>query len=145
VTSIDRHTGLAAAALAAAVVLLYAGTLHYPRVFDDLTYALPGGASVHRWLSHETFRLIGGNLAAERAANIALHVATAMVLFGFFSRLFQVVIGNARATAFFGALAFAVHPVAVYGVAYLTQRSIIMATLFSVAALWCAFAVPRLL
>lgn len=124
-------------ALPAAAALLYAGTWSYPRIFDDLTYALPGGASLHRWLSHETFRLLGPNLALERSANIALHAATAMVLFGFLCRLFQIVIANARGVAFFGALAFAVHPVAVYGVAYLTQRSIIMATLFSLAALWC--------
>src|SRR5262245_31756868 len=36
-----------------------------------------------------------------------------------------------------GALLFVVHPVAVYGVAYLIERSIIMATLFSVVSLWC--------
>ena len=124
-------------ALPAATALLYAGTLHYPRVFDDLTYVPSVGAGLHRWLADETFRLIGPDLGAERLANIALHAAVAMVLFGFLQRLFEAVIGNARWTAFFGALAFAMHPVAVYGVAYLTQRSIILATLFSVAALWC--------
>lgn len=94
------------------------------------------GAGLHRWLADETFRWIGDNLRAERLANVVLHAAVAVVLFGFLQRLFHIVIGDARWTAFFGALAFALHPVAVYGVAYLTQRSIIMATLFSVAALW---------
>ena len=124
-------------ALPAAAFALYAGTLHYPRVFDDLSYVPSVGAGIHRWLADETFRLIGPSVPAERSANIALHAAVAMLLFGFLSRLFQVVLGNARQVAFFGALAFAVHPVAVYGVAYLTQRSIILATLFSIAALWC--------
>lgn len=122
--------------LPAAAFALYAGTLHYPLVFDDLSY-VPVAADLHRWLADETFRLLGADLRWERLANIALHAAVAMVLFGFLARLFEAVIGEARWAAFFGALAFAVHPVAVYGVAYLIQRSIILATLFGVAALWC--------
>jgi tetratricopeptide (TPR) repeat protein len=39
--------------------------------------------------------------------------------------------------AFFGALWFAVNPVASYGVAYLVQRSILMATLFALLTWWC--------
>ena len=39
--------------------------------------------------------------------------------------------------AFFAALAFALHPVSVYGVAYLVERSSIMATLFGLASLLC--------
>jgi len=120
--------------LPAAVFALYAGTLHYPRVFDDLTYVPSVGAGLHRWLADETFRWIGANNPAERFANIALHAAVALTLFGFLERLFQVVLNGARSLAFFGALAFALHPVAVYGVAYLTQRSIVMATLFSLAS-----------
>ncbi|HUQ76672.1 MAG TPA: hypothetical protein VM183_18280 [Burkholderiales bacterium] len=119
------------------MLALYAGTFHYPRVFDDLTYVPSVGAGLHRWLADETFRWIGPHLAAERLANVVLHGATAIVLFGFLQRLFRAVLADARGMAFFGALAFALHPVAVYGVAYLTQRSIIMATLFSIAALWC--------
>ncbi len=38
--------------------------------------------------------------------------------------------------ALFGALLFVAHPVAVYGVAYLIQRPVVMATLFGLAALW---------
>ena len=38
--------------------------------------------------------------------------------------------------AFFGAAWFLVHPVSVYGVAYLAERSIVLATLFSLIALW---------
>ena len=38
-------------------------------------------------------------------------------------------------TAFFAALIFALHPIAVYGTAYLTQRSIVMATLLCLLSL----------
>jgi len=132
---VARPTALALLALAGVVSVLYAGTLHYPRVFDDLTFAPADG--LHRWLSNATFRLIGPGLAAERLANIALHAGVALVLFGFLRRLFAIVLGDGRSIAFYGALAFAVHPVAVYGVAYLTERSIVLATLFSIGALWC--------
>ena len=65
------------------------------------------------------------------------------MLFLFLQRLFAAVLPAERALdpglvgAFFGALLFLVHPAAVYGVAYLIQRSIVMATLFGLVSLYC--------
>lgn len=42
---------------------------------------------------------------------------------------------NAHSLAFIGAGVFAIHPVAVYGVGYLMQRTILMATLFSLLSI----------
>jgi len=44
---------------------------------------------------------------------------------------------NSRLAAFFAALLFALHPVTTYAAGYLVQRTIIMATLFSLLAMLC--------
>src|SRR3954471_11306872 len=142
---------LAAALLLAAAFALYWTTLRNPLVFDD-QYLTPHTLSTYyaasashlqlRWLSDATFAWIhsvfGDNMMWQRVLNIALHRATAAALFGFLARLFETVMPERpyRALAFFGAAWFLVHPVAVYGVAYLIERSIVLATLFSVLTLW---------
>lgn len=143
---------IAAAVLPAAALALYWGTLRDPLVFDDLSLSLgasrggiaPASAGIGlRALSEASFgwiqALFGANLAWQRLLNVLLHGAVGAALFGFLARLFETVLGDSRArwTAFLGALAFLLHPVAVYAVAYLAQRSIVMATLFSVLSLWC--------
>ncbi len=143
---------IAAAALPVAALVLYWGTLHHPLVFDDLQLShgtlREGAAGARagiglRALSEASFSwiqaLFGANLAWQRLINVLLHGAVGAALFCFLARLFAAVLGDSRAywTAFLGALAFLLHPVAVYGTAYLMQRSIVMATLFSVLSLWC--------
>jgi len=144
---------LAALALAGAALALYAAGLRYPSVFDDdyiLAYlnplvpdAVPPRAEWLRSLATHSFVWVhaafGRDIVWQRLANVLAHAATGIVLCGFLARLFETVLGDARARwlAFFGALWFVVHPVAVYGTAYLTQRSIVLATLFSLVALWC--------
>lgn len=76
--------------------------------------------------------LFGGDVRWQRLANLLLHAATGIALLALLRRLF----GETR-LAFFGALWFVVHPVAVYGAGYLMQRSSVMATLFSIVALTC--------
>ena len=139
--------------LVAAAFALYWTSLQYPLLFDDYhlgqyplrTYyaaALERFGQL-RWFSDATYgwvnALFGPNREWQRLINVALHAATALAIFGFFSRLFGAVLADARGRwlAFLGALWFTVHPVAVYGVAYLMQRSIILATLFSILSLWC--------
>jgi hypothetical protein len=71
---------------------------------------------------------------------VLLHGANAIALYFLLRRLFGITLAGGDAPdgvpsklswfAFFGALLFALHPVAVYGVAYLIQRSTLMATLF---------------
>jgi Tfp pilus assembly protein PilF len=143
---------LAALILVAAALALYWSGLRYPLVFDDqqLTgyalkshYAAAARRFQLRWLSDASFwwihAALGSELVWQRLANVLLHAATATALFGFLSRLFEAVAGDKsfRWLAFFGAAWFLLHPVAVYGVAYLIERSIILATLFSIVALWC--------
>ncbi len=134
---------------------LYWNGLRHPLVFDDrllrddfLKYY---GTSIFkfdaRWFSYVTFGwtydLAGKQWLWHRVVNVLLHAGTAFVLFRFLSRLYAVTLGTKTPQpsrwfffAALGALLFVVHPVTVYGVAYLAQRSILMATLFSLLSLW---------
>jgi hypothetical protein len=141
--------------LCGAVALLYGHSSHYPFVFDDRPFFTEinlrhyGESLFHfdlRWFAYAsfgwTYQLYGMDIPALRWGNILLHGLTAGVLFVLFARLLQLTAvapdsKSAGYTAFLLALAFAVHPVAVYGVAYLVERSIIMATLFGAASLLC--------
>jgi tetratricopeptide (TPR) repeat protein len=140
------------AALAAAAVALYWGSLRNPRVFDDVAlsartlqyYANHGFVFDLRWFSYVTFGWIheatGGSWFWQRLVNVLLHAAAGSVLFLLLRRLFGALGAGERSWptwyAFFGACFFVAHPVAVYGVAYLIQRSIVMATLFGLLSLW---------
>jgi tetratricopeptide (TPR) repeat protein len=135
-----------------AAFVLYGGSLRYPLVFDDATLAdaavlrsysaMPPELQL-RWLSKLTFGWIhavaGMDWYWQRVLNVALHAGTAAALFGFLARLFGAAIGEqgARWPAFYGAMLFLVHPAAVYGVAYLIERSIVLAALFSLLGLRC--------
>lgn len=145
--------------LIAATALLYGHALWNPLVFDDKPFFIETtlkqyGASIFhfdlRWFSYAsfgwTYNLFGLNWFWFRLGNLVLHALTAVLLFAFFYRLLAVTSqpqnsateqNQLRWTAFFAALIFALHPVAVYGVAYLVERSIIMATLFGIAMLFC--------
>lgn len=99
-----------------------------------------------RWISYGSFgwehSLLGSDLLHFRVGNVLLHCGVAAMLFVFVRRLFAAVLPEGRAPdpawwAFFGALLFLIHPAAVYAVAYLVQRSIVMATLFSLVSLYC--------
>lgn len=143
--------------LAAIAVALHSRTLFSPPVFDDkmqLTlqhiFSQYGNlfSAQTRWLSYGTFawtyQLAGANWVLFHAQNIALHGMVVATLFMFFYRLFHVVLaaegrsnGQLILLASGGALFFGLHPATVYAVSYLIQRSIVMATLFSVLSLWC--------
>lgn len=137
--------------LVLAVVLVYVNFLHNPLVFDDLNflnndkllreYAASAFKFDLRWFSYVTFgwthSLAGANVVWHRLLNLLLHAATVLALYRFLAMLFEMVLKEASASrfAFWGALLFAVHPVAVYGVGYLIQRTIVMAALFSLLAM----------
>ena len=154
------------ALLLLAVILLYAGSLSVPLVFDDLDFfesqaALSKYGHTYfnfdfRWLPYATLswtvNWLGLDLVWLRLGNVLLHAANAIALFFLLRRLFQATLVDAcpepgrRADgappsltwlAFFGALLFALHPIAVYGVTYLIQRSILMSTLFVLLMLLC--------
>jgi tetratricopeptide (TPR) repeat protein len=144
----------------AAGLAAYWGTLHNPLVFDDRVlredFLRHYGSSWFqfdlRWLSHASFgwiyRIFGKDWLWQRLANVILHGTVAVMLYLLFARLINLTVtGNraadlhaamdARWLAFFGAVLFLLHPVAAYGVAYLVQRSIVLATLFSLVSLYC--------
>ena len=140
--------------LLASLVALYAPFLSNPLVFDDLYFFLldnDGNQPVSRY-RYSLFQLrslphaslawtkawFGLNLINFRLGNLLLHAAVVLTLFFFLFNLFESVLGergkeglSPAAAAFFAALLFALHPVATYAVAYLVQRTIVMATLFS--------------
>ncbi len=145
---------LALVGLLLSVVALYAGSLSAPFVFDDIDFFLnPGVISKYiqgnfsfelRWLPYASLAWTADWLGFDRSwlrlGNVLLHAANAVALYFLLLRLFRVTLAGEGATdgkqsslnwfALFGAMLFALHPVAVYGVAYLIQRSTLMATLF---------------
>lgn len=160
--SMLRSRVFATSALFAAVCLLYGAFLWNPLVFDDLNFfngaEHPEYLKISnlglRWLSYGTLEwtklLSGGGIVWLRAGNMAIHAATAIMLFMWLRKLFSMALpeeeGVARNTqamplfwlAFSAALIFALHPAAVYAAAYLIQRSILMATFFTLL-MWYLF------
>jgi len=146
------ETCIQAILLLLCVLGLYGGSLSAPFVFDDFTlFSNSATLSKYghgyfdfelRWLSYAslawTVDWLGFDRTWLRLGNVLLHGVNAIALFYLLRRLFKATLANQEATlsaklnwlAFFGALIFALHPIAVYGVAYLIQRSTLMATLF---------------
>ncbi len=140
------------------ITLLLCGRfLDSPLLFDDQYFFRPGGPEgfyadgfqlVHRWWVYQTlaatFVFIGSDLLWLRLGNLLLHIATAWSIFFFIRRLLLDLDTakdariSAEAAAFIAALFFAVHPLAIFTEAYLIQRTIVAATLFSLMA-WLAF------
>jgi len=137
-----------------ATFALYASSLNDPFVFDDIDFFV-GPESVAkqihryfnfdlRWLSYSTFNWtihwFGLDLFWLRLGNVLLHAANSITLYFLLRRIFQATLSDYYASndlspslgwyAFFCALIFALHPISVYGVAYLIERSILMANLF---------------
>lgn len=150
--------GLLLVILSCATAALYGQFLWNPIVFDDLPFFMTDESgnqpvsSFHfslfelRSLPYAT--LTWGNALFEsgvlhfRIENLLLHAAVTVSLFFFLTKLFDAIYGaraesllSSRTLAFCAALLFALHPVAVYAVGYLVQRTILMATLFSLLAM----------
>lgn len=144
------------AALLVVVVVLYLPSLGNVLVFDD--NILSGGqvfgeywnpfALKPRSLSYSTFSwlhaLAPDGWWLQRLVNVAVHAAVVAMLWAFYSKLLVSLqllpVDNDEPHAKWALLAgiawFALNPSAVYAVAYLAQRSILMATFFSVLSLW---------
>lgn len=147
--------------LAVLASLLYGMFLWNPIVFDDANYFWGDIPQQYghmpfqfdfRWFPYASLGwtqvYLGSDLIYFRLGNLALHIATSVALFVFLRGLFVDTLGQQAEPrdivtvpldwlAFFGALIFALHPVAVYGAGYLIQRSIVMATLFVLLMLIC--------
>jgi tetratricopeptide (TPR) repeat protein len=154
-----RSYALPCVLLVIGVFLLYTGSYRYPLVFDDRLFnpvelpdmAVACGVLRNRCLTYTTWGLtylaVGMDVFWFRVGNVVCHALVALALFFFLDELFEAVRQQSpenpgedprarnRLLAFCGAVLFAVHPVTVYGVAYLVQRGTVMATLFSLLAL----------
>jgi hypothetical protein len=137
--------------LFAAVCLLYLPFLGSPFVFDDLTFVLGGVAGKYahswfhfdlRWLPYATLgwtEMWFSNVVTHffHLGNLLLHAANVILLFYLLRQWLDGVVADNKDTntivwgAWFGALIFALHPVAVYAVGYVVERSILLATFFA--------------
>jgi tetratricopeptide (TPR) repeat protein len=130
---------------------LYIPFLNNPFVFDDLSY-FAGQVSGYSTRLLFLFDLRGLPYASLNwtatiftdavthffhLGNTLLHAANVILLFFLLRYLIVAAIEEAENSssaiwgAWFGALFFAIHPVAVYAVGYVIERSVLMATLFS--------------
>lgn len=159
-TESSRTPYIYALVLLIAVLGIYLPGLENALVFDDLrlgdgTIFNQYGSLLHfkqRMLSYGSFvwvqEWMGEGWWKQRLVNVALHLGVVAALYA----LLKALMGTARfpqetevrehfersrtAALRVGVALFALNPVAVYAVAYLAQRSIVMATLFAVLGCW---------
>jgi hypothetical protein len=76
--------------------------------------------------------IFNGDFSLSRCVNLVLHGANGFLLFLLINTLFKRSLSARRAflTALFASVIFIIHPIAVYAVAYLIQRTILFATFF---------------
>lgn len=144
------HAGL----MAVVAGLLYWPSLHHPVFFDDVNFFERSGLNVIflngfafdiRWLPYFLTAWIDlifeDNIFAQRVINVVLHFLCAYVLYALIGRVSDHVAPhpNNHRAALAAALLFLVHPLAVYAVGYLIQRTILMATLFGLMSLGAYF------
>lgn len=137
--------------LLAAVCLVYLPFLGSPFVFDDLPFFSSGNVNLYapslfrfelRWLPYAslswTYAIFSDiDTHFYHLGNALLHAGNAILLFYLLRQLAGAAIDDHEKSpaviwgAWLGALFFAIHPVAVYAVGYVIERSILMATLFA--------------
>ncbi|HWI38313.1 MAG TPA: tetratricopeptide repeat protein [Burkholderiales bacterium] len=140
---LDRKGAVALGVIAVLACALYLPFVSNPIVFDDhglftgsrfYEYAsFPFGLSP-RWpasFSVAFVYVLFGSIEAQRVVGAVLHAAVGCGLFFLIRELQRNRAENTWVAAAVATL-FVVHPLAVYGAAYLAQRSLILATLFSV-------------
>lgn len=133
---------------------LYWPSLHHAPFFDDVSFFeagllqqifLEGFAFQTRWLPYFVTAwvdlLFEDHLFAQRCINVGLHLLTAYVLHSLILRVADHVAPhpNNQRAALAAALLFLLHPLAVYAVGYLIQRTVLMAALFGLLTLSAFF------
>lgn len=138
--------------LIALVFIVYLPFLGSPFVFDDVTFFLSSGTASQytknffdfslRWLPYASLAWTSHVFSDVvphffHLGNTLLHAGNVILLFYFLRKLLAAYVGLSGKQreiiwgAWFAAVIFAVHPVSVYAVGYIVQRSILMATFFS--------------
>jgi len=143
------HDRIKALFLMLLVIVVYVPFLNNPLIFDDVPFF--DGVIDHyantlfhldlRWFPYTTFGVtwvfFGEDPPVFRIQNLLLHgvnVLLLLLVLRMWIKLFITDVSKeniANWGAWLGALVFACHPLAVYGVGYLIQRSILMATMFT--------------
>lgn len=151
------------AAIVAVLLAIYIPGLGNALVFDDAQLADGGLFTTYatlelhvRMLSYGSFvwlqALAGEGWWKQRIANLAIHVMVIVALWGLYREILRHIVappvegglaagqpaeGYEKSPALWLAIGFfALNPAATYAVAYLIQRSILLATLFVVLGLW---------
>lgn len=137
-------------ALIAVTIGLYWPSRHYLPFFDDTNFFengllqhifLNGFAFDIRWLPYFITAwvdlLFDDTIFAQRSLNVGLHLASGFVLYALIRQVADHAAPhpNNRRAALAATLLFLLHPLGVYAVGYLIQRTILMATLFGLLAL----------
>jgi tetratricopeptide (TPR) repeat protein len=148
----------AAVAIAVLAAALYLPFLGNPLVFDDqnffagqkfvyyATHPIGMDLRVPGYFTLAVTRVLFGAIEAQRILSLLFHIACALALYRLLYGLQRAALAGTSAPAApfdpasslraaIAAAAFALHPVAVYGAAYLVQRSIVLATLFALLSL----------
>lgn len=141
-------------------LLLYVPFLHAEIVFDD--HGLFSNLVIYEFavrpidLRARTFpyftlgliQVLCQSLAANRIFSLLLHLACAGILFSLLREFLTVSFKHSDLhidrkngkwlyfLSFLIALGFAIHPIAVYGAAYMAQRTGLFATLFALLSIW---------
>lgn len=144
--------------LLCAILALYGQFTNNAIVFDDINFFMANEIGHQpiddyryspfelRSLPYATLawgkEIFGLNLLHFRIENLLLHAAVVVSLYFLLFRLFGSLLQQRTPTqltigglAFAAAMLFALHPIAVYAVGYLVQRTMLMSTLFSLLAM----------
>ena len=156
----DRKTALLFILIGVLIVALYGQFLQNPIVFDDLSFFMldnDGHSAIEQFAAPRPYNLralpyatlawtaeiFGFGLMPFRIENLLLHWLVVIAAALFVLRLYRTVLPVQQSertsmtmAVLFVVSLFAVHPLGVYAAGYLVQRTIVMATLFSLLSLW---------
>lgn len=127
------------------ISILYAGSLDNPSVFDSTSIESQLTFDPHieikdtfkpRGLTYLSLKLIqkmNNSLWYQRLFNLVLHILNSLLLMSFLALFWNSQTKQKKpwTLSFFATLFFSLNPVAVYAVAYMIQRSILLATFFT--------------
>jgi tetratricopeptide (TPR) repeat protein len=140
--------------LVLAVAALYGAGLDYPLVVGDFAFLGPQQFEAYvraqpalggSWLADASLgwsaAIAGSHWPAHRIVHLALHAGAVLVAFALFRRIVAAAGNDPEGAgsgwvAFLGCALFALHPAAVYAVAYLSARYAVLLGLFALIALW---------